>query len=113
MTNNGPSLARDVVLTDPLPAEVTFAGATFASGSGVCQLLPSNAVECEIDDLAPGAYAIVFIDMTVKTSVPHGTIINNTATATTSALDANGASDSGGDDGERRGQPGHRKEYGP
>ena len=80
--NNGPSAAVDVALTDTLPDEVSFVGYTISNGSGTCVLLagPPNAVECDLDDLNPGQFVTVFINVLVDLAVPNGTIITNTAT---------------------------------
>jgi uncharacterized repeat protein (TIGR01451 family) len=89
ITNNGPSLARDVTLTDQLPVEVSLTGTTISNGTGTCVLLevPPNTVSCQLNDLDPGESVLVYIDVLVDPSVPDGTTITNSATASTSATD--------------------------
>ena len=77
VSNNGPSSAHKVIVADPLPAGVSYAGASASQGS--CQYA-SGTVSCELGALANGVSARVTIDGTV-TAAP-GTLTN---TATVSA----------------------------
>jgi uncharacterized repeat protein (TIGR01451 family) len=90
-TNNGPAVAHGVVVSDSLPATVTFVSA--ASTQGTCS--GAAVVTCGIGTLAPGASATITIVVTptvtgtiVNTAVVVGnetetTTANNTATAMT------------------------------
>lgn len=78
VTNNGPRDATGVIVTDTLPAEVTFVSATSSPGS--CTQT-GGVVTCDIGDLANGASATVTITVTVDPTTPTG-IITNTATVT-------------------------------
>ncbi len=91
VTNNGPSLATDVTLTDTLPDGVVFTNATVSNGTGTCVLLetPPNTVSCQLNDLGPDEYVIVYIEVLVSSSVPDGTILVNSAVVESAALDPN------------------------
>jgi uncharacterized repeat protein (TIGR01451 family) len=86
VTNNGPSTARNVRLDDPLPAGVSFGGYSLLEGTGSCAMVGS-VLSCDFGALAPGAGARVVVTTLVSPSVPHGTVLSNTATASTSASD--------------------------
>ena len=59
VTNDGPSVARQVRLVDPLPADSTYLS---SQPGGACVLDPAtNTVTCPVGDLAPGASATVEI----------------------------------------------------
>jgi uncharacterized repeat protein (TIGR01451 family) len=91
ITNNGPSTARDVTLTDVLPDEVSFIGTTISSGSGTCVLLPPKTVSCDLNDLGPGDFVTVYIEVLVDPATPVGTVLTNTAEVSSSAGDGNTA----------------------
>lgn len=92
ITNTGPSNAGNVTLTDSLPptTQVTFVSATIAApatGSCVYNPLP-NTVSCSFNgSLTVGPAWKVLIEVTVNPSVPAGTVLNNTATASSSTPD--------------------------
>jgi uncharacterized repeat protein (TIGR01451 family) len=98
VSNNGPSVARDVQMTDTLPNLVTFTGATIF-GPGTCALVsqPPNTVSCQFGDLDPGASITVNIDVVVSPSAPDGSIIN-TATASSSTADLGPGPNTDGED---------------
>ena len=75
VSNRGPSEATLVVLTDTLPADVTFVSASASRGS--CGH-DSGTVRCELGTLGVGAGATVTITVTVNESA-GGTTITNTA----------------------------------
>lgn len=89
VANNGSSTAVDVNVTDSLPSEVGFVSATISNGSGTCVEFtsPPNTVSCDLNDLDPGEYVEVFIDVLVDPSVPDGTVITNTAMVTATTFD--------------------------
>jgi uncharacterized repeat protein (TIGR01451 family) len=89
--NNGPSSSRNVVVTDVLPAEITFVNATVLDGSGTCTLAdpPTNTVECHIGEILPNAGVPVFIDVKghVAASTPDGSLQNQASVTSTETLD--------------------------
>ena len=86
VTNTGPSTARNVQLDDPLPAGLSFSGYSLPGGSGSCALV-GTTLSCSLGDLAPDASARVVVTAAVSPSIPHGTVLSNTATASSSAID--------------------------
>lgn len=87
--NAGPSTARDVVLTDPLPAGVSFVSAVGGTGATACAEVTPGVVSCAIGDLDPGESVQRIITVKVDASLPPGSL-SNTATAS-SPTDADGA----------------------
>jgi uncharacterized repeat protein (TIGR01451 family) len=90
--NHGLSSATDVMMLDTLPPEVSFVSVLVTSGSGLCayQLGP-HTVTCDLNNLAPSQSAGVLIKVLVDPSLASGTVITNTATATSAESDPNGA----------------------
>ncbi|MEU4421778.1 hypothetical protein AB0F81_14225, partial [Actinoplanes sp. NPDC024001] len=84
ITNRGPSVARGIVLTDPVPATATFSSASVAGGA--CALTATGTVECTVPDLNPGDTATVSVTM-VLTS----TAINNAVSVTAATPDPDAA----------------------
>jgi len=88
LTNAGPDAAASVTLTDTLPAEVTFLS-LFADPSWSCSTPPvgsGGTVSCSIGSLAVGV-ADFFITVMVGSGVTPGTVITNTATASSETPD--------------------------
>jgi uncharacterized repeat protein (TIGR01451 family) len=50
---------------------------------------PPNTVQCDLNDLNPGEFVTVFIDVLVDASVPDGTLIDNSATGSAATADSN------------------------
>jgi len=82
-TNNGPSAATNVVVTDVLPAGLTFVSAT--PSQGTCT--GTTTVTCSLGGLASGASATVTLTVTSATATPA----SNTATVTATEVDPNPA----------------------
>lgn len=90
-TNNGPAAATNVIVTDALPAGLTFVSATTTQGN--CN--GTATVNCNLGSLAVGGSAIVTIvvtpsstgqitnSATVTGTEPDPDTTNNTASATT------------------------------
>ncbi|HWP45948.1 MAG TPA: FG-GAP-like repeat-containing protein [Candidatus Limnocylindrales bacterium] len=81
-TNNGPSLATGVIVTDTLPVSVTYVSAN--STQGTCSK-GSGTVTCSLGNLANGASATINI---VVTPITVG-IINNTVQIAGNEADSN------------------------
>lgn len=94
VTNNGPSLADDVVVVDPLPAALSFTG-TSVSAPGLCGLeTNTNTVTCHLGDLMPGETATIFIYTNVAASTLEGVALSNTATVSSATADPAGGNNS-------------------
>src|SRR5206468_3654110 len=90
VTNNGPSDAQGVSLTDTIPANTTFvsfvkpAGWTFTNVAGLITANDSAA-------LAAGATATFTLVVNVDSTTAAGTTISNTATVATTTTETNTA----------------------
>ncbi|OLF15956.1 hypothetical protein BU204_18790 [Actinophytocola xanthii] len=71
VTNRGPSSARAVVLSTPLPADITS-----ASGEG-CSVA-AGTVTCTVGELAPGASRTVRVRLDVPANAQDTTLTTNT-----------------------------------
>ncbi|MDZ5623023.1 DUF11 domain-containing protein [Nocardioides sp. HM23] len=90
VSNGGPSTAVDVVVVDTLPAGTTLVSAVGGTGSTACALSGPGVVSCDVGDLDPGQSVTIFITVKVNANVPSGTVLVNTAEAT-SPTDPDGA----------------------
>ena len=80
LTNNGPSPAQNITITDPLPS-----GLQFVSASAGCSFAAST-VTCTLATLASGATATLTIT-TSPTGAAAGQTLTNTATVTSTTPD--------------------------
>ncbi|HKQ76044.1 MAG TPA: hypothetical protein VJ810_20285 [Blastocatellia bacterium] len=93
LTNNGPSNAQTVTVTDAVPANTTFVSATAPAGwtattpavGGTGNVVFSRAT------FAAGATAMFTIVVKVNAGVANGSIITNTVTAASATADPNAA----------------------
>ena len=83
VTNNGPSQATGVVLTDTLPADVTFGSVT--PSQGTCAEA-SGTVICQLGAMASSTNSIITITVMPK-GAAGGTTITNTASVTSGVGD--------------------------
>ncbi|MCL6511041.1 MAG: DUF11 domain-containing protein [Anaerolineae bacterium] len=81
ITNDGPSAAQNVVVTDALPAEVSYVGATPEPA-----LVSGNLLSWTLGALPPGLSALITVTVRLSASLPAGTLITNTAVVTTSSM---------------------------
>ncbi len=88
VSNAGPSTATDTVVTDPLPAGMTFVSATPTTGSCAES---GGTVTCSLGTLAPGATETITIDV-IADPASAGTP-DNTATASTTTPDPDPSND--------------------
>ena len=90
--NRGPSTARNLVLSDPVPAGTTLVSAT-ASADGTCQ--PAATVTCSWPLVPPGpagdpaATRTVTIVVAVPSGAAVGSIVTNTASIRSDSFDNN------------------------
>jgi uncharacterized repeat protein (TIGR01451 family) len=86
VSNAGPSVATDVLVTDTLPAEVTY---LYATDAGCVEI--AGVVVCDLGDLAPGAS--VSFDIYVKVNVdvaPDALVVNRAVASSPDSPDASG-----------------------
>jgi uncharacterized repeat protein (TIGR01451 family) len=99
LSNNGPSDAQTVTLTDTVPANTTFVSAIQNTGpTFVCVNPPGGGtgnVSCSIATFATGAVATFTIVVNVNANTPEGTIINNSAVAASTTNDPMPANNTG------------------
>ena len=81
VTNLGPSDSSNFAMTDVLPTQTAFASAS----AGCSQL--SGTVTCSPGGLAAGASTTFTITVTVNSSVTDGSVIDNTASVTSTTTD--------------------------
>ncbi|HEX7166432.1 MAG TPA: hypothetical protein VF230_05565, partial [Acidimicrobiales bacterium] len=87
VTNGGPSTADDVKISDTLQSGLTFVSGVNGNGVGVCALVQSSTVVCDLGTMQPGAVQVVYLTAAVAPSVPTGTVIGNTATVSSATTD--------------------------
>ena len=89
--NNGPSDAQNVSVSDPLPAGTTFVSATPSIGS----CAGTATVTCSLGVVAAGVPATITLVVHVGSGVAAGTLITNTASATSTTPDPSPGAESG------------------
>jgi len=93
VTNNGPSDASSVSLSDTLSSGTTFVSLTQNTGpTWTCT--GGATVTCTIASLPNGASATFTLQVRVAPSVPDGSTLSNTVTVTGTTTDSNGANNS-------------------
>ena len=96
VTNNGPSDASNVTMTDVLPASLLFASLS-SPGGWSCTTPPagsSGTVTCSLPSMTAGNAATFTLNATINPAATAGTSINNTATVASSVADSNSANNS-------------------
>lgn len=88
VTNNGPSNASGVTVSDPLPGVFTFSSVSTTVGS--CSQA-AGTVTCTLGSMIPGATGTITINGTMN-STPN--LVTNTATVTQNETDTNVANNS-------------------
>ncbi|MGX6608134.1 DUF7507 domain-containing protein [Micromonosporaceae bacterium Da 78-11] len=81
---SGPSVARNISLADPLPANATSPTASVPGGT-CTYVTTARTIDCSLPDLAPGDTATVSISFTPAGS--GGAAINNAVSVTSSTPD--------------------------
>ncbi|HWH27943.1 MAG TPA: S8 family serine peptidase [Mycobacteriales bacterium] len=94
VTNSGPSTARAVRITDPLPAGTTFVSGVDGNGAATCALVQPDRVVCELGDMAVGAVRTVYLTAKVAASLDPTAVITNTATVSSATTDPSPANNS-------------------
>ncbi|MBI2765805.1 MAG: DUF11 domain-containing protein [Chloroflexi bacterium] len=89
VTNDGPSIALNVVMKDTLPAQVT--DVSVSSAGNTCTAgVPGDALQplsCNMGPIAAGASEVVTVVARVKPDTPDGTILFNQARVTADSPD--------------------------
>lgn len=88
VVNNGPSDAQNVVVTDNLPAGVTFLSASASADDSSCDAGP-NPVTCTIGTLPSGESREFEIVVSVANDIEPGSSLENNATVTANTPDSN------------------------
>jgi uncharacterized repeat protein (TIGR01451 family) len=89
LTNNGPSDAQSLLLTDTTPAGTAFASLAAESGWSCLTPAPGDAgtASCTVNTLAAGASASFSMVVHVSPSQPDGSTISNTASVSSMTTD--------------------------
>lgn len=87
VTNDGPSVARDVVVADTLPAGVSFVAVTPSVGTCTNGQPTARDVRCGLGNLADGATATITITTLVAADVAPGTVLFNEAIVSSATAD--------------------------
>jgi len=94
VTNNGPTGAANVTLTDVLPPNTTFVSANQTAGPAFNCGHAAGTVTCTIATFPLGATATFSFVFNVDASVPNGNTISNTANVSATTADPNGGNNS-------------------
>ena len=79
--NTGSATATNVMLSDPLPANLNLIAGSVTSSQGAV-VSEADPITVNLADLAPGGTATVSMDFTVDPAATTGTVITNQATVT-------------------------------
>ncbi|HVR37483.1 MAG TPA: hypothetical protein VMU84_00185 [Thermoanaerobaculia bacterium] len=93
LTNNGPSDASNVSLTDTLPAGTTFVSLMQTTGPAL-SCSTGATITCTAANFPVGTTATFTVVAHVNSALASGTVITNTATATSSTGDPNSGNES-------------------
>jgi uncharacterized repeat protein (TIGR01451 family) len=89
VTNNGPSTAVSVKITDTLPNGTSFVSGVDGNGTTVCALIQAATVSCDLGTMPPSTSKTVLITVLVAPSVPNGTHLINSVTVSSATPDPN------------------------
>jgi uncharacterized repeat protein (TIGR01451 family) len=90
VTNNGPAVAQNVTVSDPLPSQVTYT--SVSTTQGTCTQ-SSGTVSCSLGSLSVGSEVTIIINVNAAT-FSSTTYATNTATVSSSTGDPNSANNS-------------------
>jgi uncharacterized repeat protein (TIGR01451 family) len=93
VTNNGPSTAHNVTMTDDIPAGTEFVTITPPAGWSCPDPGPLNTVVCSVGALAAGAPAAFTFVVEVFAGAEAGSVLTNTARVATATPDSNRSND--------------------
>jgi uncharacterized repeat protein (TIGR01451 family) len=94
ITNNGPGTAVDMVMNDPLPTGTTFVSCSSSLGSCSGPAMGTNGLVTASlpGNLGPGG--VVTVTIVANVTAGQGSVISNTATATSATSDPNASNNS-------------------
>jgi uncharacterized repeat protein (TIGR01451 family)/fimbrial isopeptide formation D2 family protein len=88
VTNNGPSVASNVRVADPLPAGTTFVSSTATGWSCTTPPVGSGGeLSCTVPSLAVNAVSAIAITVTVSPMLVSEAVLTNVATVSTTTVD--------------------------
>jgi uncharacterized delta-60 repeat protein/uncharacterized repeat protein (TIGR01451 family) len=85
VTNGGPNVATNVMVTNMLPAKVTFLGCT----SGQPTTVSNQVVTSSVGNLSAGAGATIVLQVRVGANLAPGEVLFDSATATCGTVELN------------------------
>jgi uncharacterized repeat protein (TIGR01451 family) len=88
VTNNGPAVAQNVNVSDPLPSQVAFVSASTTQGTCTQS---AGTVSCSLGSVSVGGLVIITINTTATASFSTSSLVQNTATVSSSTSDPNSA----------------------
>ncbi|SFK34832.1 Ig-like domain-containing protein, partial [Lysobacter sp. cf310] len=91
VANAGPSAASSIVVSDAIPAGLSFVS---ANGAGWSCVDNAGTVECSRPTLAAGANAAITLTLAVPANYGGASTISNTASVSSATTDPNGGNDS-------------------
>lgn len=95
LSNNGPDTAVSAQFVDNLPPGTSFVSFVQNTGpAAVCGQFSSTSAGCTIGLLASNTSATFTLTVHVASSVANGTVLSNSATASSSSFDTNPLNDS-------------------
>ncbi|HYL61358.1 MAG TPA: C25 family cysteine peptidase [Candidatus Methylomirabilis sp.] len=87
VTNNGPALAVNVNVSDPLPSQVSFASVSTTQGT-CTYTAATTTVNCALGNVSVGGLVLITINVTANT-FSSSTLATNTATVSATTSDPN------------------------
>jgi uncharacterized repeat protein (TIGR01451 family) len=88
VTNNGPAVAQNVNVSDPLPSQVAFV--SVSTTQGACTQ-SAGTVSCSLGSVSVGGLVIITINTTATANFSTSSLVLNTATVSSSTSDPNSA----------------------
>jgi uncharacterized repeat protein (TIGR01451 family) len=87
VTNNGPAVAQGVVVTDPIPGEVSYS--SVSTSQGTCTYtISTTTVSCSLGTVSVGGLVVITINVSANT-FSSSTLSTNTATVSATTGDPN------------------------
>lgn len=91
VSNDGPSTARDIAVTDPIDAQLEMGDIQAPEGT-TCEV-KDRTLQCHISTLAPGATTTISYDTRVASTAKPGTIANTVSVVTPNGGDGTPSTD--------------------